>query len=215
MFTRLPIRVLAADEHEIVRLGIKALLSEHQYLTCVGYASSGNEAIDLASQLRPDVLITDIKMPLPNGLEVTTHLATRVPETKVLIFSKWPSASLVVIALQAGASGCVSKASHQNVLIQGISAVATGKRFIDPQLADTTLSTLLDNLTIAGPSLLTKRERQVLILVAWGHTNSGIAINIGLSIKTVECYRARACVKLGFSDRPAIVKFAAMSGWME
>lgn len=215
MSTAPVLRLIAVDDHEIVLMGLNAVISQYSSLKIVGCASSGDEAANLASRLHPDVAIMDIKMPLCNGLEATGRLAKASPKTKVLVFSRWPSPSLVVAALQAGALGCVSKSSSPSVLIEAIPVVASGKRFIDPRLRDSALRTLLDDRTIGAPKALGKREREVLVLVAWGYPNSEIAQDLGISKKTVESYRAKACDKLNLIGRPAIVKFAVMSGWMD
>lgn len=209
------IRLIIADDHEVVLAGLKVMISRHRNLDCVGNAANGYAAVDLASRLRPDVAIMDLAMPLCDGLEATRRLGKHVPETKVLAFSMRPAASIVLAALQAGALGFVSKSSPHNVLIEAIPVVAIGKRFIDPRLTDPMLRTLLNDQPIGASSTLTPREREVLLRVAWGFTNNDIGGDLGLSTKTVESYRARACEKLSLPDRPAIVKFALMSGWMD
>lgn len=215
MLTAPTIRLIIVDDHEIVLAGLKVLLSRHRGLECVGSAANGYEAVDLASRLRPDVAIMDLKMPSCDGLEATRRLRKHVPETKVLAFSMRPAASVVVAALRAGVLGYVSKSSENTVLIEAIQVAAKGKRFIDPHLTEAMLRTILDDQIIGAPSTLTRREHEVLLRVAWGFTNNDIAGELGLSTKTVESYRARACEKLELPDRPAIVKFALMSGWMD
>jgi two-component system, NarL family, response regulator NreC len=215
MSTAPAIRLIIADDHEIVLAGLEVLLSQHRDLECVGSATNGYEAVERASELRPDVAIIDLTMPSCDGLEVTRRLGKHVPETRVLVFSMRPAASMILAALQAGALGYVSKSSHPEVLINAIFVVAKRKRFIDPQLTDPTLQTLLDGHLIGPPSTLTEREREVLIRVAWGFTNNETGEELHLSTKTVESYRSRACEKLALPNRSAIVKFAIMSGWMD
>jgi DNA-binding NarL/FixJ family response regulator len=142
-------------------------------------------------------------------------LGKHVPEARVLAYSMRPAVSMVLAALRAGAFGYVSKSSQPDVLIGAIPVVAKGKRFIDPQLTHPVLRALLDDQLIGAPSTLSRREREVLLRVAWGFTNNDIGGDLGLSTKTVESYRTRACEKLALADRPAIVKFAHMSGWMD
>lgn len=209
------IRLVVADAHEIVRVGLKHLISRHQNLDCVGTAANADEFASLASHLKPDIAIVDLVLPLRDSGGSKTHLYIHAPQTKTLIFSAHSAVSTVVAALQTGALGYVSKHSHLSILIRGIIAVSEGRRFIDPQLEDPVLRTLLDEPSIVPSSSLTNRERQVLLHVAWGFTNRNIGANLGLSTKTVESYRARACEKLGLADRPAIVKFAILSGWLE
>ena len=209
------IRLIIADDHEIILVGLKVLISRRRDLECVGSAANGQEAVDLASRLRPDVLIMGLNMPLCDGLEATCRLQKVAPETKVLIFSRQPPALGIVAALRAGALGYVSKSSDSRVLIEAIHTVAKSKRFVDPHLTDPMIRGLLDEQVMGPPSTLTPREREVLLGVAWGFTNHDIGEKLNLSTKTVESYRARACEKLALPDRPAIVKFALLSGWME
>ncbi|MBZ5667161.1 MAG: response regulator transcription factor [Acidobacteriia bacterium] len=209
------IRVMVADDHEVVLAGLKTMISRHRNLDYVGGATNGAEAVNLAIRLRPDVAIVDITMPSCDGLEVTRRLGKESPETNVLVFSMREHASMVLAALQAGALGYASKRSSHEVIIGAISVVAAGKRFIDPRLSDSTLRMLLDDHPIGERSTLTRREREVLLQVAWGFTNSDIGIELGISTKTVESYRARACEKLALSDRPAIVQFVLKSGWLD
>jgi two-component system, NarL family, response regulator NreC len=215
MITAPTIRLVIADDHEIVRAGLNFLVSRHPNLESVGSAANGLEAIDLASRLRPDVVIMDITMPTFDGLEATSRLRKQVPDTKVLAFSFRLAASMVLTVLRAGALGYVCKSSPHNVLLGAIPVVALGKRFIDPALSEPVLQSLLDDEPIATPSMLTAREHEVLLRVAGGFTNKETGIELGLSTKTVEGYRARACEKLSLADRPAIVKYAIMSGWMD
>lgn len=196
---RLPkIRVLIADDHEVVRLGLKVLISRHPNLESVGSAANGLEAVDLASRLRPDVVVMDITMPACDGLEATSRLRKQVPDTKVLAFSFRLAASMVLAVLRAGALGYVSKSSPHNVLTGAIPVVALGKRFIDPTLTEPMLRNLLNDEPIGQPSTLTPREREVLLRVAWGFTNNDIGTELGLSTKTAEGYRTpvAACHRL-------------------
>jgi two-component system response regulator NreC len=153
-------------------------------------------------------------MPLCDGLEATSRLRKEVPGTKVLMFSGDSGSTTIVAALRVGALGFVCKTSPHSVLVEAISAVASGKRFIDPALADSALQVLLADEPIATPSTLTAREHDVLFRVAWGYGNREIAAELGVSIKSVEGYRARGCEKLSLADRPAIVKYGQMVGWM-
>jgi two-component system, NarL family, response regulator NreC len=209
------IRLIVADAHEVVICGLRSLLAEHHEFDCIGSAANGREAIDLAIQLHPDVLIMSIAMPLCDGLEATRRLRKLSLATNVLIFTMRTGSSVTLAFLRAGARGFVSKSSPNSVLIDAIPIVAAGRRFIDPNLKDEVLRLCLDETTIAARETLTKREREVLLEVAWGFTNISIGAHLGVSTKTVEGYRARACDKLELIDRPAIVKFALLSGWME
>ena len=210
------IRVIIADDHEVVLAGLKTMISRHHRdLDCVGSAMNGHDAVNLAIWLRPDVAIMDIAMPSCDGLEATRRIRKEVPETKVLVFSMRDHSSMVLAALHAGALGYVSKRSLRDVLMAAISVVAAGKRFIDPRLTDSTLQRLLEDQPIGTVGSLTRREREVLLHVAWGFTNSDIGVELQIGTKTVESYRARACEKLGLADRPAIVQFVLKSGWLD
>ncbi len=215
MSTAPSIRLVIVDDHGIVLAGLKVLISRHRGMDCIGTAANGDEAVELASRLCPDVVIMDIKMPGCDGLEATRRLKRHVPETKVLVFSMRPAVSVVVAALRAGALGYVSKSSENGVLIEAIQVVVKGERFLDPHLTDSMLRAILDDPPLGEPSTLTRREHEVLLGVALGFTNHVIGEDLALSTKTVESYWARACEKLDLPDRPAIVKFALMSGWMD
>jgi DNA-binding NarL/FixJ family response regulator len=215
MLTAPRIHLIIADDHDVIVAGVKGMISRHRNLECVGSAANGNEVVDHASRLRPDVVIMDITMPSCDGFGATSRLRKEVPDTRVLVFSGHFSPSAVLAALRAGALGFVCKSSHYSVLIEAIPVVALGKRFIDPALSDPVLRSLLNDEPIGTPSTLTPREHEVLLRVAWGFTNNDIGTELGLSTKTAEGYRARACEKLSLADRPAIVKYALMAGWMD
>src|SRR5208337_3424666 len=172
------IRLIIVDDHEIVLAGLRVLISRHRGLDCVGTAANGNEAVELASRLRPDVAVMDLKMPSCDGLEATRRLRKHVPETKVLAFSYRPAASVVVAALRAGVSGYVSKSSDNSVLIEAIKTIAKGKRFIDPHLTEPMLRAMLGDKIIGTPATITKREHEVLLRVAWGFTNNETAAEL-------------------------------------
>jgi len=209
-----PCEFIVVDDHEVIRLGLKAIMSSHNHLKCVGWAGNGNEAFNLACRVRPQVVVMDMRMPQCDGMEATRLLAKHVPEAKVVAFSVRRSPSAVVAALRAGAKAYVSKNSPPRVLIEAITSVAQGKRFIDPSLADPVITTLLNENATDMTANLSAREREVLVRIAEGYTASDVASGLGLSVKTVECYKARACQKLGLECRSDIVKFALMSGWL-
>ena len=215
MSTVSAIRLVIADAHEVVVCGLTSLLADHREFHCIGSAPNGEEALNLAIQKQPDVLIMEVVMPLCDGLEATRRLRKLSPTTKVLILTMRTGSSVALAALRAGALGFVSKSSPASALIDAIPIVASGRRFIDPSLRDEVFRLCLDENTIGAKETLSKREREVLLGVAWGFTNTLIGEDLGVSTKTVESYRARACDKLELSDRPAIVKFALMSGWMD
>jgi two-component system response regulator NreC len=215
MFTAPKICLIIADDHELIRVGLKVLISRHHALKCVGVASDGDETVALALRLRPDVVIMDLTMPSCGGLEATSLLRKQAPETKVVAYSGSEDTPMILAALRAGVLSYVSKASPHDVLIEAILAVAKGKYFVDPALTDPLLRDFVEAPAMEHSSMLTPREREVLQRVAWGFANRETALELGLSPKTVEGYRARACEKLFLADRPAIVKYALMAGWMD
>jgi DNA-binding NarL/FixJ family response regulator len=208
-------RLMIVDDHEIALVGLKVLISRHRNLECVGNAENSHQAFDLANRLRPDVIVMEVRMASWDGLEAIGRFINELPGTRVLVFSKEDAPSMVIAALRSGAVGYVSKSSRSMILMEAINAVAKGKRFIDPHLMDPFLRVFLDDQAPVIAASLSAREREILILIAWGFTNSVIGENLDLSTKTVECYRMRACEKLSLRDRPTIVKFAYMSGWMD
>jgi len=206
------ISVAIADDHEIVRLGWERLITQHRDFVCVGTAPDGNAAIELAKTARPDVMVMDVRMPLCGGLEATSRLRKVVPETKVLVYSSTADAALVPAALRAGAIGYICKSSDYRVMIDAICTVARGRRFVDPALTDQVLECMSQDEIIVPSPPLSERQLSVLVGVANGHTNADLAANFGLSVKTVEGYRARACEKLGLRDRSDIVRYVVNAG---
>jgi DNA-binding NarL/FixJ family response regulator len=207
--------LIIVDDHEVFRFGLQTLVSRHRNLRWVGSATNGKEALELASRLRPQIAIMDMKMPVCDGLEATRQLAKYVPETKVLAFSVRPDPSSVVAALRAGAFGYVCKSSDHHVLFEAILVVAQGRRFIDPALADSVVTNFLNDHAGETDTLLSAREQQVLVRLAGGATSGDIAAELDLSPKTVDSYKTRACDKLGLKGRREIVRFAIMSGWLD
>ena len=212
MHTSPRISVAIADDHEVVRFGCERLIAQHRHLVCVGSAGDGNAIVELATRLRPDVVVMDVRMPLCDGLEATARLRKLVPETHVLAFSSYVDAGMVPAALRAGATGYVCKTSDHLTLIHAICTIAKGQRFVDPALMDKVLNRMFEDEVVVPSTPLSKRQRAVLVGIAMGHTNADLADDLGLSVKTVEGYRARACEKLGLEDRSDIVQYALGAG---
>ena len=212
MFTSQRVSVAIADDHEVVRFGCERMIAPHRHLICVGSVGDGNAIVDLARTLRPNVVVMDVRMPQCDGLDATARLRKLVPETNVLAYSSYADARMVPAALRAGAIGYVCKASDQKILIDAIETVARGKRYIDPALMDQVLEHMLEDDIIVPSTPLSDRQRAVLVGIAKGHTNAEMAADLGLSVKTVEGYRARACEKLGLRDRSDIVRYAVTTG---
>lgn len=198
------ISVLLADDHAILLDGLRALLEAEGDLKVVGRAVNGEEAVRLSRQLRPDIAIVDIKMPVMNGIEATRRIRESSPSTLILILSAQVSAHYVDQALRAGAAGYVIKKSAGPELVKALRAIIEGKRYLSPLLAGSMGRDPLASLTA--------REREVLQLIADGKSNASAATILGLSPRSVETYRARAMQKLGIEDLPTLVKFAIRHG---
>jgi len=199
------IRVLLADDHRLVRQALAALLAEAG-AEVVGAASDGAMAVAMARELRPDVCLMDLSMPGMNGLDAATELARRAPEVKVVFLSMHAGAQHVSDAIAVGALGYVAKDSTIDEVVAAVRAAAAGRTYIGAGLAPA---------PAAAPSSLqrlSRRERQVLQLVAEGWSSAEIAERVCLSAKTVQTYRSRIMAKLGVPDIAALVKLAVRMG---
>jgi DNA-binding NarL/FixJ family response regulator len=210
-----PIRVLVADDHAIVRTGIRHVLESEPGFEVVGEASTGAEALALAASHHPDVAVLDISMPGQSGLQVAAELRTRSPETRVLILSMHDNTEYVMESLRAGAHGYLLKDSAAMELRGAIRAVQRGESFFSPAIAGR-LSAVVrgDPAESSARSLaqLTARERQVLVGVAQGHTNREIALQLGISHRTVESHRENLMKKLGVRTVAGLTRLALEAG---
>ncbi|MDT8304287.1 MAG: response regulator transcription factor [Anaerolineae bacterium] len=205
------IRVLLADDHTIVRDGICALLEGEPDMNVVGAAKDGREAIQLACALQPDVVLMDVVMPGLNGLEATRQLRREQPQIQILVLSMHEDEEYVRQMLAAGASGYVLKDAAARDLLGAIRAVHRGEAVLSPAVTRLVLEDYLrwaDLNSMPEESCLTPREREVLQLIAEGHTNRQIAGILCLSIKTVQSHRANLMHKLGLHDRGELIKYA-------
>lgn len=213
-----PIRVLLADDHPIVRVGLRTLLEAEPDIHVVGEASTADEAVERARELQPDVAVLDISMP-GNGLEALRRIAALGLATRILILTVHAEERYLLPVLQAGGSGYVRKSSLHTDLVDAIRTVARGEVFIDQATARTLLQGYLDRARsgeVQDPAqLLSEREREVLRLTAAGYTAQEIADQLFLSPKTVETYRHRVMQKLGFSRRSELVRFALRIGLLD
>lgn len=207
------IKVLLADDHAIVRDGLKMVLQAQTDIRVVGEATDGRGAVQQAVQHEPDVAVMDIAMPLLNGIEATEQIRDRCPETEVLILSMHSNAEHIFRALQAGALGYVLKESAGAEVIDAVRSVYAGKRYLGGKIADTVIEDYIRQRHTASPlESLSPRERQILQLVVEGRTSAEIAEVLSLSPKSVETYRSRMMQKLGICDMPSLVKFAIQHG---
>jgi two-component system response regulator NreC len=213
------IRVLLADDHAVLRSGLAMLISAQRDLEVVGEAGDGAEAVAGVAALKPDVVVMDLSMGQQSGLEAIARIRAEHPSTRVLVLSMHTDASYVRMALAAGASGYVAKRAADMELLAALRAVAKGRTFVDLPTDEPGSRTEAFGLTAAQDSSafvplrrLSRREREVLARVAQGFTNLQVAEQLGLSVKSVETYRARLLEKLGASTRAELVRFAVGSG---
>jgi DNA-binding NarL/FixJ family response regulator len=210
------IRVMLADDHTILREGIKGLLEKADDIEVVGEAGDGSEAVAKAQQLSPDVVLMDITMPGMNGLEATRQIKVLKPEIKVLILTMHESNQYISQFLRSGASGYVLKDTAASELAGAIRAVDAGNAFLYPSIARKLLDGYLQRPEEGGESEsddgLTEREREVLKMVAEGRTNREIAETLSLSIRTVQAHRANLMGKLHMHDRTELVRYAIRKG---
>jgi DNA-binding NarL/FixJ family response regulator len=209
----MPVSVMLADDHAVVRDGLRALLEGGNDLQVIAVAGNGREAVAEALRLRPDIVIMDIAMPELDGVEATRRIVERCPETRVLILSMYLSAEHIYRALQAGAQGYVLKESAGEEVVDAIRALRAGKRYLSHRITETVIDDYLREGTNVSPlDSLSLRERDVLQLVVEGRTNAAIAQALSLSPKTVETYRARIMKKLKVKDTVELVKFSMRHG---
>jgi len=205
-----PIRILIADDHAVVRSGLRALLRADPDLEVVGEAENGEETLRLAETLRPDTILLDISMPPESGIKIAARLKEKYPEIIVLILTMHEDESLLHEALRAGAAGYVIKRAEESEILQAIHATNNGDIYVHPAMTRALLHqpVTTDHRRGASPNPLTPREIDVLRLLAKGNTNRQIAGLLGLSMRTVENHRANLMGKLGLVSRVELVNYA-------
>ncbi len=213
------IRVMLVDDHAMLRAGLQMAVNSQPDMEVVGQASSGSDAIGLAQSCQPDVVLMDISLPDVGGAEVTEQIRQELPSARVVAFTRHGDPSYLRRMLQAGASGYMLKNADAGALLQAIRVVAAGGAYIDPVLAGSLVETVINRGGTPGatPQVLvelTSRERDVLRLIAWGRSNKEIAGQFGISVKTVEYYKAQATEKLQLHSRTDIVRYALAQGWL-
>jgi DNA-binding NarL/FixJ family response regulator len=209
-------KILLADDHNVLRKGLRRILEEQPDLEVVGEASDGREAVALCNQLHPDIVVMDIAMPLMNGLEATRQILQRSSEVNVLILSMYSDENYVVQVLRAGARGYLLKDTAEEDLITAVRAVAKGQPFFSPKIAKLLMGDNIQRLRTEGMSdsydLLTPREREVLQLIAEGKSNKEAAAALFVSPTTIETHRARIMDKLDLHSTADIVLYAVRKG---
>ena len=206
-------KVLIADDHGIVRSGVKLLLDRQPDIQVVGEAEDGVDAVAKAIALRPDVAVLDVSMPRMTGLQATHEIKQQAPDTQVLILSMHDDERYLFEALRAGAAGYVLKQAADQDLVDAVRAAGRGEPFLTASAQQTLIRDFLDR--GGQPVELTPREQEVVKLIAEAHTNKEIAEILHLSEKTVESHRARVLQKLGMRDRVELVRYAIRQGLVE
>ena len=210
------ITVVLADDHRVVREGLRALLERNHDISVAGEASDGQEAVKLAATLKPDVIIMDISMPVLNGIEATQQVLEVSPSSRVIILSMYSTSEHIFRAFKAGAQGYLLKESAGSDVVAAVRAVREGKRFLTERITETVLDDFIHQRSLreseSPVSRLSKRERHILQLVVEGKSSSEIGRQLFLSPKTVETYRSRIMRKLSINDVPGLVKFALRHG---
>jgi DNA-binding NarL/FixJ family response regulator len=209
------IRVLIADDHAILRRGLRQIIEETDDLTVVGEAESSAETLGQIRSQPCDVVLLDISMPDRNGMDTLAILAKDHPKVAVLMLSTHPENQYAVRALRAGAAGYLTKQSAPAQLVNAIRRVATGKKFVTPTVAEELARHVLNDSDRPPHELLSNREYQTMCLIASGSTVSEIALQLSLSVKTVSVYRARILAKLGVTSNAAIAHYAIKNKLVE
>ena len=202
-------RIVVVDDHSIVRDGLAVLIEREPGLKVVGFAASGEEAVIVTQRMRPDLIIMDLMLPDLNGIEATQRIVSKFPQTRVIALSACHTSEQVSRALRAGALGFVLKTEAATELLRAVQMVTTGKQYISPAITALFVEGALSMPIPKSPfECLSSREREVVQLIVAGSTSSDIALLLSLSRKTVDTYRGRIMVKLGVTNRSALIRFA-------
>ncbi len=209
-----PIRIVIADDHNLVRAGLVALLNSIDGVTVVAQAGDGREALETIERVRPDIALLDIAMPRLNGMEVAARVAKDIPGVRVLMLSTYVNEEYVLRALRAGAAGYLIKGADTPELEIALRALMRGESYLSPAVSKHLISDYAKR--IGGEAgkleLLTARQREILQLIAEGHSTRDIALQLKISVKTVETHRAVVMERLDIHDVPGLVRFAVRAG---
>jgi len=210
------VRILLADDHTVMRAGLRLLLERHEDFEVVGEASDGRQAVDIATELKPAVVVMDIAMPQLNGVEAARQILSRDPETAIVMLSMHSDESYVLRSLKAGARAYLLKDSAEADLVSAIQAIIEGKSFFSPGVRALLKEDYIHRLAKFGADdtyeLLTAREREVLQLVAEGRSNKEVAALLNLSLYTVETHRTHILQKLNLHSVPDLILYAVRKG---
>jgi DNA-binding NarL/FixJ family response regulator len=210
-----PIRVLVVDDHAVVRSGIRLLLEREDDIEPVGEAGSGREAVFQARELKPDVILMDVIMPDQTGIEVLPQLLHENPHIRILLLSMQDDPAYVREAFQAGASGYVLKEAADAEVVAAVREVSRGGRYVNPELGARLVAAESEAARRAEQDPLSEREREVLRLLALGHTNQEISKQLYISVRTAETHRAHIMRKLRLNSRAELVRYAIDEGLLE
>src|ERR1700674_2903122 len=211
-----PTRILLADDHTLIRKGLRALLERQDGFTIVAEAADGREAVELAAAMDPDVAVVDIGMPNVNGIEAAGRITDKRPETAVVILSMHADESYVLRALKSGARGYLLKDSPEEDLINAIRAVHQGKAFFSPEISKMLAEDYMRQMRQRGVEdsyeLLTPREREILQMLGEGNSNKEVATKLNLSLHTVETHRSNVLEKLNLHSTAEMILYAVRKG---
>jgi two-component system response regulator NreC len=209
--------VLLADDHKMVRNGLRMVIDAQPDMAVVGEADNGRGAVSMALELQPDVVVMDISMPGLNGLKATQQLKELCPGIKILTLTRHTDDGYVQQLLAAGVSGYLLKQSASDELVRAIRAVVAGQSYLDPAITKQIFGSVVGKRVARGAlaeKTLSQREEEVLRLIAWGYLNKEIGDRLQISIKTAEAHKANAMTKMGMKSRIDIVRYALLQGWL-
>jgi DNA-binding NarL/FixJ family response regulator len=211
-----PTRVLIADDHPLIRSGLRALLGREPEFEVVGEAADGYQALELVEQLKPDVVMLDVSMPRLNGIDVAQKISEKTPSTRIIIVSIHSDEGYVLRALKAGAKGYLLKASPEGDILNAVRAVAAGQAYLSPEISRLLVEEYVREMRFRGVEdsydLLSIREKEILQLLASGATNRQVAEMIHVSVATVETHRTNIFQKLGIHSLPELILYAVRKG---
>lgn len=207
------ISVLIADDHSVVRDGLRLLLESQSDIRVVGEVADGREAVDAALRLTPDVIVMDLAMPQLNGIDAATQILERLDGTRIIMLSMHSTVEHVFRALQAGAMGYLRKESAGSEVVEAVRTVYAGRRYLSQKITESVVDDYIRKRAVDSPlDSLSQREREILQLLVEGRSGIEIARLLHVSPKTVDTYRSRMMQKLGIGDLPGLVKFALQHG---
>jgi two-component system, NarL family, response regulator NreC len=210
--------IVLADDHQILRQGLRKLLEEETGFQVIGETGDGIEAAEMVEKLKPDILVVDMVMPGLNGLDVIRSVRQRSEQTRIIVLSMHANEAYVVEALRQGASGYLLKESSSTELIRAVHEVVAGHRYLSPSLAERALNAYVEKVgqSVTDPyDMLTERERQVLHLAAEGHSNADIAERLSIGVRTVETHRSNLLHKLGLKNQNELIRYAIERGLLK